>query len=69
MLLPVAKPNIAVYVIVKGIESAAGSHVANVTIRHRATVRIIVLNRPILSAAIPGTQRPKNDPAFMIARS
>ena len=48
---------------------AAGSQRTIVVVIHRATMRIIVLNLPILSANRPGNHRPKKEPAFMIVIS
>ena len=48
---------------------AAGSQRAKVVAMHRNTMRIMVLNLPILSARRPGAHLPKKEPAFRIERS
>ena len=45
---------------------AAGSQSANVVTMHKRTMRIMVLNLPILSARSPGAHLPKKEPAFSI---
>lgn len=50
MLLPLPKPKRMANRTIKGVEVAAGSHSASMLMRHSIRVRIIVLNRPILSA-------------------
>lgn len=45
----------------------AGSQKHNEDITHSDSARSMALNRPILSASKPGSQRPKAEPAFKIA--
>ena len=75
MLLPDAKPKRRAKGMIKPSVAdedgmrAAGSQRAIVVIMHRKTMRIMVLNLPILSARSPGAHLPKKEPALRIERS
>ena len=48
---------------------AAGSQKAKTVRKQRIIIRIMVLNRPTISARRPGAHLPKKEPVFRIARS